>query len=239
MTSLRSLPRPAELRVGQRDPRRTLILSAAAVVVVAAFLTWLVAFSSVLGVGTVRVKGIHVLTADAVRKAARIADGSPLIRLDTAAIEHRVEALPDVASASVAVSYPSTVIITVHEREPVGYVEAGGAFRLVDRTGDAYRTVAVRPQDLPKLVVADGASARTTRGAVAMVAADLPRSLLAKIASIQALDPQAITLVLTDDRVVRWGTVARSADKARILPVLLAHHGQQFDVTDPDLPFVR
>jgi cell division protein FtsQ len=74
---------------------------------------------------------------------------------------------------------------------------------------------------------------------VATVAADLPPSLLAPIASIQALDPQAITLVLSDDRVVRWGSVDRSADKARILPVLLAQPGQQYDVTDPDQPFVR
>ena len=225
--------------IGGRDPRRRLVLGALAVVLVAAVLTWVVAFSSVLGVRTIRVKGTHVLTAAAVRAAAHIEHGAPLIRLDTAAVAHRVERLPDVASATVAVSYPSTVVITVHERQPVGYVAAAGSYRLVDRTGQQYRTVPDRPANLPRLVVSAGTSARTTGGAVATVAADLPLALLRRIASIEALDPQAITLVLVDQRVVRWGSVSRSDDKARILPTLLSRPGQQFDVTDPDQPFAR
>jgi cell division protein FtsQ len=221
------------------EPRRRLVLGALAVVLVAAVLTWLVAFSSVLGVRTVRVKGAHVLSAAAVRAAAHIQHGAPLIRLDTTAIARRVERIPEVASASVAVSYPSTVVITVRERQPVGYVAADGRYRLVDRTGDEYRTLATKPARLPQLVVAAGTSARSTGGAVATVAADLPAALLRTVASIQALDPQAITLVLVDQRIVRWGSVARSADKARILPTLLAQPGRQFDVTDPDQPFAR
>jgi cell division protein FtsQ len=221
------------------DPRRRLILGALAVVLVGAVLAWLVAFSSVFGVRTIRVNGTHVLTVAAVRNAAHIEHGTPLIRLDTAAVARRVEALPDVASASVSVSYPSTVVITVRERLPVGYVETGGAYRLVDRTGDQYRRVGTRPRLLPKFVVPSGVSARTTGGAVATVAADLPAALLRRVASIQALDPAAITLVLTDGRIVRWGSVERSADKARILPTLLSRPGRQFDVTDPDQPFAR
>jgi cell division protein FtsQ len=71
------------------------------------------------------------------------------------------------------------------------------------------------------------------------VAAALPASLRRQVTSIEALDPASITLVLTHGRVVRWGSAARTADKARLLPALLAHHTAQVDVTDPDQPFTR
>jgi hypothetical protein len=35
---------------------------------------------------------------------------------------------------------------------------------------------------------------------------------------------------------VRWGDATRSADKARLLPVLLQHRSRQIDLTDPDQP---
>jgi cell division septal protein FtsQ len=59
------------------------------------------------------------------------------------------------------------------------------------------------------------------------------------VRSIEALDPSSITLVLSHGRVVRWGGAARTADKARLLPVLLKHHVATVDLTDPDQPFTR
>jgi len=220
-------------------PRRRLFLGALATIVFLAFGIWLIAFSSVFGVGKVIVKGTHVLTADAVRRAAHVTSGAPLIRLDTSAIEKRVEALPDVASARVSISYPSSVVITVHERVPVGFVVDGAAYRLVDRTGYQYRVVDRVPHALPKFVLPSGGSARATGAAVATMAGALPATLLQHVSSVQALNPTAITLVLDDGRIVRWGSGDRSAEKALILPVLLRHRGQQFDVTNPDQPFVR
>ena len=238
LTALRG-ERSEQRSTGGTLPRRRLILAAFALFVVAAVLTWLVAFSSVLGVRTVTVRGTHTLTAEQVRAAARIAHGTPLVRLDKAAVLHRVEALPDVASATVTTSFPSTVVITVTERVAVGYVRSGGAVRLVDRTGDQYRSAPSAPKQLPRFVVSAGPNARATGAAVATVAAALPEQVRRAVDSIQALDPDAITLLLADGRVVRWGSADRSIDKARILPALLRRDGTQFDVTDPDLPFAR
>jgi cell division protein FtsQ len=221
------------------DRRRRALLIVAAVVVAAVLITWLVAFSPVLGVSTVQVRGMHVLTAAQVRAAANITDGTPLVRIDTTAITRRIERLAEVESAQVRTSFPSTVVITVDERTPVGYVRRGGRDVLVDRTGDQYRTVPSAPVGLPRFVVPDGTDSRTTGGAVATVAAALPAALLKKVASIEALDPRAISLVLRHGRVVAWGSAERSADKARILPALLAQPGTQFDVSDPDQPFSR
>lgn len=127
--------------------RRRVLLAATVVAVVAVTVTWLVGWSPLLGASTVTVRGTATLTAAEVRTAADVPDGTPLVRLDTAAVARRVEAMPDVASARVAVVYPSTVTVTVVERVPVLYLQ--NPPRLVDATGLAYRTVATAPTGLP------------------------------------------------------------------------------------------
>jgi cell division protein FtsQ len=224
-------------RAGRR--RGLILLVVAVLVVLAVFGTWLVAFSSVFGVRTVTVRGARSVSAATIEAAAAVPRGTPLVRLDTTAIALRVDALSGVASAQVTTSFPSTVIITVAERVPVGYVVVSGRDMLVDRTGLQYVGVDKAPADLPRFVVPAGTSSRTTGGAVATVAGALSPVILAKIASIEALDPGSITLVLSDGRTVQWGSAAQSAAKARVLPALLDQKGQQLDVTDPSRPFTR
>jgi cell division protein FtsQ len=216
--------------------RRAAVIVAAAVLLVAVVVVWVVGFSSVLGVKTVTVRGETAGSADRIRAAAHIAAGAPLLRLDTEALARRVEKLPEIASASVHTAYPNAVVITVVERVAVGYVETGARFTLVDRTGDQFGSVAVRPRAIPLFALPDGPAARTSGAAVASVAAALPSILLSRVASIQAFDPNAITLLLTDHRVVSWGSAAdagENAAKARILPTLLTQPGTRFDVSDP------
>lgn len=218
---------------------RTLILVTAAIVLVGAVATWVVAFSPIVGVKAVTVHGARTLSAAEIEKAAAIKHGTPLVRLDTAAVKRRVEALRDIASARVALDYPTTVVITVVERRPVGYEQSGQQFVLVDSSGAQYRTVDSVPSSLPRFVIPDGAGAQATGRALATVASALTPALRARVASIDAFDPTSITLLLTDHRVVRWGTADRSSDKARVLPTLLEQPGSRFDVSNPDQVFAH
>lgn len=239
-TELRADRRPHLPADGRR--RRRIVVILAAVVVLALAGTWLVAFSSAFGVRSVQVRGTHVLAASDVERAADIEHGTPLVRLDTVAVAKRVEKLRVVASARVDTSFPSTVVVTVTERTPVGYVMSSGLRNLVDRTGEQYRSVRTVPGGLPKLVVPAGTNTHTTGGAVATVAASLPADLRSRVRSIEALDPDAITVVLRNDKLVRWGSAERSKDKARIVDVLRQRKhpsADQIDVTDPDQPFTR
>lgn len=226
-----------------RSRRRMLTLIAVGVVVLVLVATWLVAFSSAFGVRSVQVRGLHSLTAAEVEGRADVTHGTPLVRVDTAAITARVESLPEVASAEVSTSFPSSVVISVVERTPVGFVAQNGTFELLDGTGAPYRAVATKPAGLPRLVVAtgSGATARDARRAVAHVAsalAALPPSARPDVDSIQAITSDSITLVLPRHRLVQWGTATRDADKARVLPVMLRKNAAtQFDVSDPDRPF--
>jgi cell division protein FtsQ len=241
MTLTRTTPTDPDVdEPGRRfGRRRAIIIVAAATVVLALLVTWLVAFSSVFGVRTVEVRGVHVLTADQVRAAADISNGTPLVRLDTAAITQRVEKLPEVASAQVSTSFPSTVVIMVEERVAVGYALRNGHPVLVDHTGAAYRTVNQPPAGLPEFVLPTGADQQPTAAAVAAVAGALPRQVARQVRSINGLTPSRITLVLTKQRLVQWGSPQQTALKARLLPALLRRPVSYVDLTDPSQPFTR
>jgi cell division protein FtsQ len=217
---------------------RALVAAGSAIVVIVAAV-WIVAFSPVLGVSTVVVHGTDVLTPAQVRAAAAVKHGTPLIRLDTGSVARRVEQLPEVKSAHVGTSFPNTVTIDVVERTPVGYLAGSSGYTLVDGSGVRYRTVKARPAKLPLFDVPAGTAGDAAAAAVAGVAADLTAGLLTEVASISALDPSSITLLLTDHRVVRWGSADRSADKAKLLPTLLLQPGTQFDVSNPDQVIAR
>lgn len=242
-TAYRPVADPLLPPAGRR--RRRVALCVALAVVVAVFATWLVAFSPVFGVGSVVIHGERTVRASTVTHAAKIDYGQPIVRVDTAAIVERVEGLAQVASARVDTSFPSTIVITITERIPVGYVMVAGRPMLIDRTGKQYLSVDTAP-NLPRLVIAGGSRRGATGKAVATVAAALPADLRVRTKSIDAFDPDSITLVLdgapagNGDVLVRWGSAARSSDKAKIVDVLRQRKKPrpgQIDVTDPDRPF--
>ncbi|HSY14805.1 MAG TPA: FtsQ-type POTRA domain-containing protein [Jatrophihabitantaceae bacterium] len=224
---------PDSAEPGRRGPRLAVIAAVAGVL--ALLLAWLVAFSPLLGARSVSIRGNRTVSSAAVQAAAAVGHGTPLIRLNTNAVRQRVEAIPYIASATVTVSYPSTVVITVQERNPVGYLVIAGGYLLVDKTGTQFVTVTARPAKLPRFDVPGGAVGRAAGQAVAVVAGALPAAVLSELASIQADSPDAITLMLADGRMVEWGSADASGEKAAMLTAVLRQPGRTFDLTSPGL----
>jgi len=204
-----------------------------------ATVVWLVAFSPILGVRTVQVRGAHSVTVTDIEAAAKVPHGRPLVRVDAAAVQRRVERLARVASASVRVSFPSTVVITVTERLAAGYLSDGSTITLVDRTGRQFQRVRKAP-NLPQLI-ASGAAAYdpATVRALATVAGAVTPKLRKVVTAVTGDDPDHIRLLLRDGRVAIWGTAEASARKVVVLTALLRRAGQSFDVSDPALVVVR
>ncbi|MGI8680195.1 MAG: cell division protein FtsQ/DivIB [Jatrophihabitans sp.] len=237
-TQLGKLDEPSR-PIAPAHRRRSIVLIVAGAVVLAVFVTWLVAFSAAFGVRNLDVQGNRTLSRAEIVHAAAVGHGTPLVRLDTAAITERIERLPDIASAQVSTSFPSTVVITVTERTPVAYLVGSGGPRLVDGTGRQYAAAGSTPAGLPRLVVPTGAAARNTLHAVADVAGALPADLRRHVKSIEALDPNSVTVVLTSNVIVRWGGDDRNEQKAVVVQALRNRSVSQIDVTDPDQPFTR
>jgi cell division protein FtsQ len=229
------------LRPSRRLSRRARWIAAGIVVVLGLAAVWVIAFSPLLAVSTVKVTGTHRLSVSAVLDQAQVKKGTPLVRVPRGAIRERVEQLPDVLTASVSVSYPSTVVISVTERTASGVLQlAANSWGLVDDTGHQFTTVATRPVGLPVLAPAAAVSGDpATLAAMAQVAVATPAAVRAQLTQLTATGPGAVSLVLKDGRVVVWGASDRNAEKGRVLTALLAQPGHTFNVSDPDLPFTR
>lgn len=241
----RSTLRPAPRDRARRDEqppshRRVLVRRSVAITVplVVAALVAVVLWTPVLGVHGVDVIGARTLTAAEVVAAARVPHGTPMARLDTAAVAARVHELPKVATVDVSREWPSTVRIAITEREPIGYLAESDGTHLVDGTGLDYSTVSKPPAGLPRLELTSVAPTDQRTSAVVAVLAALPAPLRTLVRTAGAKTPGSVTLGLTGGRTVHWGDAADSVRKAEVLAALMTRHGKVYDVSSPELPTV-
>jgi cell division protein FtsQ len=205
----------------------------------AGLLAWLVYGTPLLGVRHVEVRGTDLLSADRVRDAAAIPDGTPLASLDLGAVQRRVAALTPVRRASATRDWPDTVVIEVTER--TGYAAlhgADGRYDVMDDSGVVFRTVPADP-GLPLVkLAAPGPADASTLAALQVLAALSPR-LREQLVTLVVDAPARIHLELRGDRQVIWGDATENADKARVATVLLSRPGSVIDVSAPQFATVR
>jgi cell division protein FtsQ len=186
----------------------------------------------------VTVSGLSTVPEQAVRDAAAVPSGGPLISVDTAGIAARVAALEGVAQAEVRRAWPHTVEVVVTERVPVALWPTPQALFEVDTTGLPYRRAPEPPPALPRLGFAGVAPQDPSTTAALTVLRDLSDPLRAQVASVDVAGTK-VTLRLADNRSIRWGDPDRAVDKIAVLGPLLAQPGSVYDVSSPDLPTVR
>ncbi len=230
---------PVEERPGPTR-RRYLARRWAALLLVLAVLglTYLIMFTSLIGVRGVEVVGTHEIPPDAVREAAAIEPGTPMVALDTDEVAQRVAALRRVAEVTVSRSFPTTVEIRVTERTPVAVVSGTEGTHLVDRTGLDYATVKARPGGLPVLrVIKVAPDDPPTRAAVTVLGA-IPDQLRERVVEISARSPGDVRLKLRNGKVIKWGDAEDNERKSAVLAPLLTRPGRTYDVATPDFPTV-
>lgn len=214
------------------------LLALVLVVGVAATGVWLVGFSSVLAVEEVAVEGTDHLTEDEVRSAAAVPVGDPLSRIDVAAAASRVEALAPVASARVERDWPHGVRVVVTERVPVAVAWIGGRPRGMDATGVVFRDYRRAPRGLPRVRVV-GDVDRDALEQAATVLSALPTELAEAVRRVDVETVDHVSLRLSGDRTVLWGSGEFSEEKAAVLAALLeAHPASRYDVSAPGQPVV-
>jgi cell division protein FtsQ len=219
--------------VGGRKKAVVFTLATAAIVAVA---VWALLGSTLLVVRSVTVTGADAVPRAEVLRAAGIAPGTPLIRVDTAAVARRVERITQVQSAQVSRDWPDSVTIVIQERTPVLAVPSDGGFALVDRFGVVVSHAATRP---PGMVLLDtAANPDSLRGSPAVGAAvtvlhELPPRILRLVRAVTAPSPGAVTLDLRGDVTVLWGGTDRAAAKAAELEILMRTKASSYDLSDP------
>jgi len=226
--------------------RRVRITLAVASVVVIVGVAYLVVHSPLLDVDRVRVEGARNVSVEAVRAAAAVDVGAPMLLLDAPAVERRVEDLAWVANARVERALPATVRIVVREREVTAYVRRDAdtvALLAVDG-----RVVADAPAAPEGAVEVVGVRRPPDVGALlsppdaAGVVRALPGALAQEVARVDVAGA-GITLVLTDGVAVRLGSGEDAEAKgAAALAVLERNRGAPLayvDVRVPEHPVAR
>ncbi|WP_338898777.1 FtsQ-type POTRA domain-containing protein [Streptomyces sp. TG1A-60] len=232
---------------------RALTAAAVALVLVGGASLWALYGSSWLRAERVSVSGTRVLTQAQVREAAEVPLGEPLISVDTEAVESRLlRELPRIDSVEVIRSWPHGIGLKVSERTPVLLVEAAknsGKYVEVDAKGVRFATVSRAPKGVPLLRLAaarSGSSAaslrrfgedRLVREAVRAAGA-IPAAIARQTLAVKVRSYDSISLELSGDRTVAWGSAEKGRAKARALTALMkaAPDAGHFDVSVPAAP---
>jgi cell division protein FtsQ len=239
----------SEVRFAEKrrdDTRRRLRRTGLAVLVVAlaATLVWVVWFSQVLSVQTVKVEGVTTLKPAQVRSQAAVRLGEPLIQVDTAKVESRVAAIARVQKVEVSRSWPHTLVIRVQERKAVAWVRDGLQVRLIDKYGIDFRTLGKEPRSLVEVdVSAFEANERHQSLEAAASVIELLRTsdpaLYRQVQAVSADTKDSVELNLTKGRTVVWGSAAKGEQKIRVLRPLLKIKARGYDVSAPEQPTTK
>lgn len=240
MSDVRISDATGRIDLRRRDlRRRRLILGVVAGVVLALFGTaaWLVWASDVLAVRTVEVSGAKAVPAEQVRTLADVAVGTPLVRVDLAEVANRVAGLPPVAGVSVAREWPGTLRITITERTAAYAIETAGGYWIADGDGVIFASAARAPKGLVVAQVA-GDDPRLVRDLSTVLRA-LPAGVRDKLKRVDVTSADAITLELSGNTTIVWGSADQSELKAQVITSLMKTKQRVYDVSAPSFPVTR
>ena len=235
--------RPAE--PSRRGGRRVLctLIALAVVATLAVASVWVLHTSyfrvSHLVIGGV--DGVHV-TSPEVTSLSGLGSHPAMIDVNTTSIEHRIESLAWVKHVIVHEKWPSTITITVIERQPVAVAYgAKGALVLVDSSGVPIAAVST-PANYP-LLIAEGQRAgepwpftRWARAA-ALVAGSLPPAFSGQVDAIRVTRAGDVSLAMTSPITFELGPATNLRNKYVAVASVIAHGrvnpGDTVDVSVP------
>ncbi len=201
------------------------------------------AYSPLLAVRSIEVVGATRVDQAEITKALSGQMGRPLALVDPGAVKAVLVGYPLIASYSLESQPPSTLVVRIVEREPVGVLQSGTVYTLVDAAGVTIERSDQPIAGYPTLMVAGGATSKGFVAAAAVIRA-LPADLRARVASVSASTADDVTLTLVDSPAeVVWGSAEQSAEKAMILAKTMAatdpSQVNQYDVSSPSAAIVR
>lgn len=235
----------AEVR--RRKRRNNKIALAAVLVVVCALLAYLaVYFLPILAVREISVQGIPEEQEQTVMDAVQVAEGTPLLQVDSRKVAQRVAEIPEVSEVRVVRDYPSTLRIEIVERIPAVWMSIDGAIHVFDAEGVDFLRPDSPPEGTFELELGDTSDqfrSQSVRESVsiarALQSATATRGAEQIVTKIHSDTPQGYFLTLADGRNIEWGSAELSSEKADAFAVVMDRPGQTWNVANPAMPVSR
>ena len=220
----------------QRRRRLTWFVSIAALVVLVVG-TLAVAYSPLFAVRDIHVVGADLLDETAVEAALSDQVGTPLPLIDESEIKSALVEFPFVQSYTLEARPPDELVVRIVERTPVGLLQSGGQYELVDAAGVVLSTT---PDPVPGYAVltVEGGVEGPAFEAIGQIIRALPEELRSQVTAVQATTRDDVTLTLgeTDTQIV-WGSPDDSAVKALVLEsAMISNPPQDVSVYDLSSP---
>lgn len=201
-------------------------------------------YSPLLALRTITVDGAASVSAQEVTEAIDGQLGTPLALFDYGLLRSQLDQFPLIRSFVTEVVPPSTLIVHIVERSPVGAIATPAGFSIVDPAGVSLGSSVRRADGVPLIDIGGEGTDSVAFAAVVDVLLALPESIRSQVDVIRATSKDDVRLVLlgAGQRVV-WGSAERSTLKARVLQELMAVQGAgarvEYDVSAPLSPVVR
>jgi cell division protein FtsQ len=234
--------------IREQGRRRLRILLTGLACTAAVISAWFVLHSPLFSARAVTVVGATHETAEQVKAVSGLSSHTPLMDVDRGGVSARIEQLPWVKSAVVAVSWPDGVRITLTEETPLAAVPvAGGRWATVSADGRVLQVTSARPPGLRSLSVPQApgppGSDLPARDLVGLlVASTLPASFAAQVTGVTVEPAGWVQLAMTTPIVVNIGSgtqlEAKYEDVSSILAGATLHSGDVIDVSVPRAPTV-
>lgn len=228
--------RARRIAVRRAESRRRIKWVVGAVVVVLIGVAGLVLLASPLfSIQTVQVEGAVYTDPARLAEVVDGLEGEPILTADLDGAERRLEEIPWVREARIAMHFPDRVSIQIAERSPIAhYRGADGLHRVIDVDGRVLDAIEGVPADYLPIDgsgpnVPPGEFAGTSWRAAAQLANAVPTSLRPRVQRLGVTQAGELTMELSDPPgdgsiLVRFGFPDRYQDKLVALVNELPRH---------------
>lgn len=221
--------------------RRLIWLVSLGSVAALALVAVLLAYTPLFSVRQIVVEGAHRVNSDGVVDDLRSQLGSPFPLVDQGEIKAALMAYPLIESYAIESRPPDTLVVRIVERTPVGAIDTGSGFNVVDAAGVVIEASAQRPANYALISVGDAADG-TAFEAAAEVLRSLPEEFRNTVDTVTATTRDDVALTMRDSgQQVVWGNADQAGLKIAVFGSLRTQYPQAayLDVSSPDVPVVR
>lgn len=191
----------------------------------------------VFKIGGFVIEGNANTSVEDIEAATQVAVGDNLLRTDSQAVARGVSTLPWIQTVSVSKSYPSTLKISVTEREVALFAARGDGAHLIDTNGQPF-VIGQPPAGTPEITGTAEDDPELFATALEIINS-LDERARGRLSAIDAPSKFQFTLVFGADKQVYWGSGENLTAKAVATTAALSRDEPALDVSGAPLISVR